>query len=143
VRKPRMLLTEWPKDDDRKVIADGLADFNEKQAGYRDSRPLAVLLRDPETSRTLGGFLGRTSYGLLFIDLVYLPDDHRGQDFGSRMLKAMEDEAINRGCKAGFLITISFQAPGFYAKHGWKEFGRIDCDPPGTSRITMTKTFRT
>ena len=37
------------------------------------------------------------------------------------------------------LYTISFQAPGFYGRHGWREFGRIPCDPPGTARIFMTK----
>ena len=42
---------------------------------------------------------GRTSYGLLFIDLVYLPEDQRGQDIGSRLLAMMEHEAIARGCK--------------------------------------------
>ena len=39
---------------------------------------------------------------------------------------------------AAMLYTISFQAPGFYERHGWREFGRIPCDPPGTSRIFMT-----
>jgi hypothetical protein len=37
------------------------------------------------------------------------------------------------------LYTISFQAPGFYVRHGWHEFGRIPCDPPGTAGIFMTK----
>jgi hypothetical protein len=37
------------------------------------------------------------------------------------------------------LYTISFQAPGFYAKRGYRAFGKIDCDPPGTSRIFMVK----
>ena len=32
------------------------------------------------------------------------------------------------------LYTISFQAPGFYEKLGYRRFGTIDCDPPGTSR---------
>jgi hypothetical protein len=39
------------------------------------------------------------------------------------------------------LYTISFQAPGFYARHGWRVFGEISCEPPGTSRVFMTKTL--
>jgi hypothetical protein len=27
---------------------------------------------------------------------------------------------------------------GFYERNGWRRFGEIPCDPPGTSRIFMT-----
>jgi len=135
-------ITDAPDDEAHRVIEGGLGDYNEKQAGYRDWRPLAVLARDPASGRVIGGFLGRTSLGLLFIDLVYLPDNRRGQNLGGRMLALMEDEGARRGCRSGVLYTISFQAPGFYERHGWREFGRIACDPPGTSRVFMTKELR-
>lgn len=137
--EPTLFLTDDPDDEARGVIDDGLADYNAAQVGYRDWRPLAVLARDPASGRTIGGLLGRTSLGLLFIDLVYLPEELRGHSMGSRMLRMAEAEAWRRGCRAGVLYTISFQAPGFYERHGWREFGRIPCDPPGTSRVFMTK----
>jgi len=56
-------------------------------------------------------------------------------------LKLAEDEGRRRGCRAAMLYTISFQAPRFYEGHGWRVFGEIACDPPGTSRIFMTKTL--
>lgn len=34
---------------------------------------------------------------------------------------------------------MSFQAPGFYEKLGFVEFGRIEEIPPGQSRIFMKK----
>src|SRR2546426_812937 len=95
----------------------------------------------PDTNEVLGGITGRTSLGLLFIDLVFLPDNLRGDGLGSRILKLAEDEGRRRGCRAAMLYTISFQAPGFYARHGWRVFGEIACDPPGTSRIFMTKSL--
>jgi hypothetical protein len=57
----------------------------------------------------------------------------------SANLGQAEDEGRRRGCRVGVLYTISFQAPGFYARHGWRVFGEIPCDPPGTSRVFMTK----
>jgi len=39
------------------------------------------------------------------------------------------------------LYTIIFQAPEFYERNGWTAFGEIACDPPGTSRIFMTKSL--
>jgi len=56
-------------------------------------------------------------------------------------LKAAEDEGRRRGCRAAVLYTISFQAPEFYARHGWRVFGEIPCEPPGTRRVFMTKTL--
>ena len=134
-----IVLTDAPTDADEAVIDGGLADFNAEQAGARDWRPLAVLARDPATGQTIGGILGRTSLGLLFVDLVYLPRALRGQDIGSRMLDMAEQEAVRRGCRSGALVTITFQAPGFYQRHGWREFGRVPCDPPGTFRVFMSK----
>jgi GNAT superfamily N-acetyltransferase len=136
-----IVLTDAPTDADEAVIEGGLADFNAEQAGYRDWRALAVLARDPATGQTIGGILGRTTLGLLFVDLVYLPPVLRGQALGSRMMGMVEQEAVKRGCRSGALITISFQAPGFYERHGWREFGRVPCDPPGTFRVFMSKTF--
>ena len=135
---PVLLLTDAPDDAARSAIGNGLGDYNAEQVGYRDSRPLAVLVQDAG-GKTLGGILGRTSLGLLFLDLVFLPKELRGHDLGSRMLHLAEEEGARRGCRAAMLYTISFQAPGFYERHGWREFGRIPCDPPGTSRIFMTK----
>jgi len=136
-----ILLTDAPTAADEAVIDRGLADFNAEQAGSRDWRPIAVLARDPATGQTIGGILGRTTLGLLFIDLVYLPPALRGQDMGRRMMGMIEQEAVRRGCRSGALITISFQAPGFYTRLGWSEFGRVPCDPPGTFRVFMSKTF--
>jgi len=97
------------------------------------------LIKDPETGATLGGISGRTSLGMLFIDLVYLPVSLRGRDLGQRMMAMAEAEGRRRGCKSGVLYTISFQAPDFYRKLGWTVFGEIACDPPGTSRVFLTK----
>ncbi len=135
------VVTDAPDDGLKKAISDGLRGYNGEKAGYTDRKSLATVLRDPASGEPVGGMLGWTSYGLLVIDLVFLPKDVRGRDLGSRMLAAMEDEAKRRGCKAGMLYTISFQAPGFYEKHGWREFGRVPCEPPGTSRVFMTKTL--
>lgn len=137
--EPALVLTDAPDDAACAIIRSGLDDYNVERAGYRDSRPLAVLASDGAQGQTLGGMLGRTSLGLLFIDVVFLPKTLRGHDLGRRMLRMMEEEAVRRGCRSGVLYTISFQAPGFYARHGWREFGRIPCDPPGASRVFMTK----
>ena len=137
--EPILILTDVADDVAHRVVDEGLAAHGAEQAGYWDARPLYVLARDPANERTLGGIIGRTSLGLMFIELVFLPGELRNRGLGTRMLHMAEKEAVTRGCRAGVLYTISFQAPAFYERHGWREFGRIQCHPPGTSRIFMTK----
>ena len=48
---------------------------------------------------------------------------------------------MRRGCAGVRLDTTSFQAPDFYKRHGYTEFGRIDGYPPGHARIWLMKRF--
>jgi GNAT superfamily N-acetyltransferase len=132
-------LTDAPDDDERAVITDGLRAYNEARAGCWDGRPLAILVRDPETEEVLGGLLGRTSLGLLRVDTFFLPEDLRQGRLGSRILAMAEEEGRRRGCTRAVLSTLHFQAPGFYLKQGWEVAARIDCAPPGHTRFFMTK----
>jgi len=134
-----IFLTDQPDAVDVAVISDGLDEFNVRETGTDDRRPLAVLVRDPDTERVVGGLTGRTSLGLLFVDLFYLPPELRGSGIGSEVLRQAEEEGRRRGCRSGVLYTISFQAPGFYRRHGWRVFGEVPCEPPGTSRVFMAK----
>ena len=136
-----LTLSSVPEPDARQIVGNGLNAYNDAIVGYADRIPLTVKLCDPDDGAVIGGIVGGTSLGLLFIDLVYLPESLRGQDLGTRMMAMAEDEARRRGCRAGMLYTISFQAPTFYQKLGWRVFGEIPCDPPGTSRIFLTKNF--
>jgi hypothetical protein len=66
-------VTDALDDSARAVIADGLAGYNDQKTGYRDYRPLAVLVSDPDTGEVVGGLFGRTSFGLLFVERFFCP----------------------------------------------------------------------
>jgi GNAT superfamily N-acetyltransferase len=133
-------LLDAPDQEARKVIICGLDDYNAERAPW-DSTALDVVARDG-SGQTVGGLVGRTSLGVLFIDYFYLPDSLRGGGIGSRILAAAEAEAVARGCARAVLFTMTIQAPSFYEKRGYRIFGRIDCDPPGNARIFMTRELR-
>jgi len=131
-------LTDAPPTEVVAGLSQGLDDYNTAFSGVADRRPLAVLVRAPD-GRVLGGLSGRTSLGLLFVELFHLPEHLRGNGLGTRILQMAEDEARHRGCRSAVLYTISFQAPEFYRRLGWQEFGRVPCNPPGTSRVFFSK----
>jgi GNAT superfamily N-acetyltransferase len=132
-------LTDAPHDDERAVITEGLRAYNELQAGYSDSRALALLVNDPETKKVVGGLMGRTSLGLLSVDTFFLPENLRHGRLGSQILAMAEEEGRQRGCTRAVLSTLQFQAPGFYLKQGWEVAARIECEQPGHTLFCMTK----
>jgi GNAT superfamily N-acetyltransferase len=137
--RPIFVLTDAPSAGDESVIRDGLSAYNFEKAGYRDQRPLAILVSDPETGDVVGGLLGGTSFGLLRIDRFFLPGSLRKQGLGTRIIDAAEEEGRRRGCTRALLTTLSFQAPDFYKRQGWEVLAELEGVPPAPSRFLMTK----
>ena len=141
MQAPEIIVTDEADDDSIQIIGNGLNHFNDQHVGYGDRQPLAVLVRDPQSGDVVGGASGRTSLGLLFLDLFHLPETLRGMGIGTEVLRRFEEEGRRRGCRSAVVYTISFQAPQFYERNGWVRFGEVPCDPPGTSRIFLSKTL--
>ena len=57
----------------------------------------------------------------------------------ARLLGSAEDEARRRGCGHSHLYSYSFQAPGFYVKHGYAIYGALEGYPPGEKRVLLRK----
>jgi GNAT superfamily N-acetyltransferase len=89
-----------------RIVGDGLNAFNDAVVGYADRVPLRVIVRDSDNGQILGGIVGRSSLGLMFLDQVYLPESLRGQDIGTKMLAMAEEEGRRRGCKAGVSTSV-------------------------------------
>ena len=132
-------VTDTPDDAERAVIQNGLAAYNDAQAGYRDPRELAVLVRDPVTGKVVGGLYGRSYLGILFIERFFLPEAMRGDGIGGRVLALAEEEGKRRGCTRVGLFTLHFQAPGFYLKQGYELAATLEVPLPGATRMLMTK----
>jgi GNAT superfamily N-acetyltransferase len=58
------------------------------------------------------------------IGMTWVRADARAARFGSRLLTDFEAEALRRGCTHVFVTSFTFQAPGFYERHGYVEFAR-------------------
>ena len=135
----RIIVSDAPDAADISVINDGLRAYNTEKAGFDDYKPLAVFVTDPATGKVLGGLHGGSYLGQLRVDRFFLPEDHRRDRIGSRVLKMAEEEGRKRGCTRVTLNTMEIQAPGFYLKQGYTMAAKLDCDPPGVTRYVMTK----
>lgn len=95
---------------DREIIAAGIRAFNESRAGSSQACSLAVLLKD-DSGQTVGGLWGRTSFGWLFVELLFVPET----------------------------LSMIFKAVPFYERLGCREFGRLGDYPQEHARRFLRK----
>lgn len=128
-----------PGDEERSAILRPLRAHNRAQAGDPKPESLALLVRDEHTNEIIGGLYGEIFYRWLFIELLAIPEQSRGQGTGSRLMEMAESTALERGCVGIWLDTFDFQAPAFYERHGFTEFGHLDNFPPQHKRLFFQK----
>jgi GNAT superfamily N-acetyltransferase len=131
---------EYPELEAVAAIQRGLHAYNQEMGGPYDRDPVTVLARDAEGT-VRGGLLGLTYWNWLFIDWLWLAPEMRGQGLGGQLLARAEAIARRRGCTDAYTDTFDFQAPGFWLRNGYVEFGRLDGMPQGHARIWFRKTL--
>lgn len=134
-------LSENVTEAERLAILYPLLAHNLANGGDDAHETFALLLRAPDRDEVIGGLYGKISYRWLLIDLVSVPEQMRGQGIGERLMRMAEDIAQKKNCIGIWLETFSFQAPGFYRKLGYSEFGRLADYPPGHTRLYYQKTL--
>jgi ribosomal protein S18 acetylase RimI-like enzyme len=125
-------------EGDAQFVRDGLSLYNVGRTGYDYWRPLKLFVRD-SAGMIRGGLLGHIWGGWLHITDLWLTESARGNGLGRRLLGLAEDEARADGCRYVYLDSHSFQAPDFYRKLGYKEFGRLKDSPLGHEQVFLWK----
>lgn len=134
----KIVIENDASEADKKVIRDGLEQYNRQFAMASTWQPFNAFVRN-EDDKIIGGMLGGSFWRWFYIEIFWLDDSIRNAGYGSQMLELAEKEAKTRDCVAIFVDTMSFQAPKFYKKKGYTEWGRLDDFPPGHARIFMQK----
>lgn len=131
--------TTQPSDDELQAILTPLRAYNASKAGDAGAEKFALLVRDDGDEQVLGGLSGKLLYRWMFIELLAVPEQARGQGVGSRLMAMAEEWAREKNCVGIWLDTFDFQAPEFYRSLGYSEFGHIDDYPPGHRRFYFQK----
>ncbi|GAA0536838.1 GNAT family N-acetyltransferase [Rhizomicrobium palustre] len=134
----QITVPDAPSEKDRDAVLAVLRDYNVAQAGDPKLRPVAILLKD-EAGADAGGLWGKIAYDWLFVEFLAISPNHRGQDYGTRLMQQAEQIARDAGCLGIWLDTYEFQARGFYEKLGFTVFGTIEDHPKGTRRYFLQK----
>jgi GNAT superfamily N-acetyltransferase len=119
-------------------IEDRLYAFNAAMTGVDDGQTLALTVRDA-AGRVTAAALGHTWGGTCELKTVWVDEPLRRGGVGRALLLRAIAEAEARGCTRLFLATHSFQAPGFYAKLGFRELFRLGEYPRGHAQIWLVR----
>jgi ribosomal protein S18 acetylase RimI-like enzyme len=123
--------------DSREVINRGLTEFNTQHLGDHKWVALDVYVRDPE-GQVVGGLIGGSVFDRLYIYALWVAKGRRRLGLGTRILRAAEKTAVERGCRIVFLDTLTFQAPEFYERNGYQRIATVDFQP-GVKKIYLQK----
>jgi RimJ/RimL family protein N-acetyltransferase len=133
-------VTEGLAPIEEAAILDRLRAFNIEAFGASDRRELTIPLYG-DGGDVNGGLVGYTGRGWLYVSMLYIPEDMRGQGLGSRMLTIAEDEARKRGCIGAYIDTMNPAAQKLYLKLGYAEIGRLDSLAGGHLVTWLAKRF--
>ena len=135
---PPVFINAEPKPNEVQYLEDRLYEFNSAATGIADGEWLAIFVRDDE-DRIVAGICGNTWGGCCEIRQFWVEEPRRKQGLGTALLGAAEQEARRRGCRQIVLQTFSFQAPAFYARHGFEIVAVVNDHPRGYTNMLMRK----
>ena len=120
------------------LIRESLKHYNISRVGEDGHTPLNIVEHDVDGA-VIGGIIGGTYWGWMYVDILWVHEDHRGKGIGSQLLAEAEQEAVRRGCHHVLLDTMSWQAPEFYRKQGYEVIGILPDIPTGHQKYLLMK----
>ena len=127
-----------PTENEIKYIRESLNQFNNEIVGDDGHTPLCIVEYD-DNGNIIGGIIGGTYWGWMYVDILWVEENHRNKGIGSRLLREAEKEAAKRGCHHVHLDTMSWQAPNFYKKYGYEVIGVLPDIPRGNQKYLLMK----
>lgn len=131
---------EDPPEDVVRPIAEGLRRFNEAQVGCVRPRVLVVTASEDD-GEIIGGIKGRVLWGWVYVEQLWVDERHRGHGLGGALLERLETEAAAVGARRAVLLSTSWQAPEFYADHGYETVASFDLEIPSGRRRGCEKDY--
>ncbi|MBO1625612.1 GNAT family N-acetyltransferase [Bacillus arachidis] len=139
-----MKITEKCTQNESEYIKNKVIQYNMSVLPDEVKSPLehvSFLLKD-NAGKIFGGITGTIYFYHLHIDFLWVDESVRHGGYGSQLLNKIEEIAKEKNCRLILLDSFSFQAPEFYKKHGYREFGVVEDHPKGYSQHFLEKRLK-
>lgn len=130
---------EFAQDDEAavKAAAEQLTHAVEADFGPANKEAFALLMKEQEG--VIGMVRGFSHWDWLYIQQLWVHEDHRSRGLGRELMLAAENLAKSRECLGVYVDTFHPRAKSFYLSLGFQEFGRLPNLPPGSARYFFSK----
>lgn len=112
-----------PAKADNAVVREGIIASNENIIGERD-KAFSIFLKN-DSGQVFGGIQAFLCTESVYIDVLWVEENLQKQGYGTKLLDAVEREAIKNGCVFSLVDTWDFQAEKFYLKNGYERIGEL------------------
>ncbi|HFK1762959.1 acetyltransferase [Bacillus wiedmannii] len=134
------IVQQWVQEDSD-YIREKVIEYNQKHIADEEKKPsekISFIVKN-EKEEIVGGITAITFWHHVHVDFLWVSKDYRHEGYGSKLLKRIEEFAIEKECRLINLDTFSFQAPNFYKKHGYKVIGVSEDHPKGHNHYFLEK----
>lgn len=107
-------------------IMSGFREHSIEMTGFDGKNPSESFIA-LEEGKMAGVVVVENFWNALHVKYVFVDKNHRGKGLASKLLKEALEYGKRQKCEFAFVETMSFQAPDFYQKMGFK----IDFSRPG------------
>ena len=124
-------------EEQAREVDRGLDEYNAGFVPDGSAAPVrAVFL---ESGSTVAGLNGVAYWRKVHVSILWVHPNHRSKGLGSRLMSWVEERGRELGCVSVVVDTMSFQAPDFYVRLGYRQFGLSEGYEGGASRYYFEK----
>ena len=112
--------------EERQLIDKKIVEFNKANVPFQQAEDfinLSYVLKDSFGLVIAGINATLYCWNILYVDVLYVDDAHRGKGFGKQLLDDLENKARRLGGYMAHLDTFDWQAKEFYEGLGYSVFG--------------------
>jgi GNAT superfamily N-acetyltransferase len=130
--------------EERDLLDGKLVDFNRGKVPFEQTEEwisLSYVSKDDAGLVVAGINATLYCWNIMYVDILYVDEAHRGKGYGKRLLGHAEGHAKRLGGYMSHLDTFDWQAKEFYEHLGYVVFGVLENCPRGHDRFYMKKEF--
>lgn len=116
-------IVEYAGEADLAVLSEGVTQHGRSLAVGGNARPIACFVRKGQG--IVAGGSGRTEFGRLFVNYLWVAEHMRSQGLGSQVLTKLELVARERGCGDALIETLSDRTAELYIRLGYEPVARV------------------
>ena len=126
IQRPRDIFLKEATSEENHLLQEAITDYNIKiiKDLPRATTIKVDLIAWTSDNKWVGGINAEwVNWSILFIHLLFIHEQFRGQGYGSLLLQEVEQRAKSNGCYLAHLDTFDFQGKEFHLKNSYRIFG--------------------